>query len=172
MTNSTSVTCPLLLAFLLLTPQASLARRYGWIGGAYWFRFWRNVDTPSSIALHKIDDGDMAILSETNETIEKKKAAMNPTLGPRYQYSQYDRLRVPIAVDVLFAHATGGYRPGPGKTCWMATAARDAYGLVAHPRTIREIAPASPVDRRLMEYHTTSASRRKEGPASVSRSGL
>jgi hypothetical protein len=71
-----------------------------------WFRFWRNVDTPSSIALHKIDDGDMAIRSETNETIEKKKAAMNPTLGPRYQYSQYDRLRVPIAVDVLFAHAT------------------------------------------------------------------
>jgi hypothetical protein len=115
MTNSTSVTCPLLLAFLLLTPQASLARRYGWIGGAYWFRFWRNVDTPSSIALHKIDDGDMAIRSETNETIEKKKAAMNPTLGPRYQYSQYDRLRVPIAVDVLFAHATGGYRPGPGR---------------------------------------------------------
>ena len=46
--------------------------------------------------------------------------------------------------------------------------ARDAYGFVAHPRTIKEIAPASPVDRRLMGYHTTSASRRKEGPTSVS----
>ena len=46
---------------------------------------------------------------------KKKKAAMNPTLGPRYQYSQCDRLGVPIAVDVLFAHATGGYRPGPGR---------------------------------------------------------
>ena len=46
---------------------------------------------------------------------DKKKAAMNPTLGRRYQYSQCDRLREPIAVDVLFAHATGGYRPGPGR---------------------------------------------------------
>jgi hypothetical protein len=41
---------------------------------------------------------------------EKKEAVMNRLLALRYQYSQCDRLRVPLAVDALFGHATGGYR--------------------------------------------------------------
>jgi hypothetical protein len=35
---------------------------------------------------------------------------MNQQLALHYQYSQCDRLPVPLAVDALFEHATGGYR--------------------------------------------------------------
>jgi hypothetical protein len=73
--------------------------------------------------------------------IDKKKASLNPTLAPRYQYSQCDS-RAPIAVDVLFAHATGACCPGPGR-CAGQTLFVGQYGLMrgdgarCHRETVR-----------------------------------
>jgi len=46
----------------------------------------------------------------------------------------------------------------------------DTDGLVAHPRTIKEIMPAITVERKLMEYHTTSRRKAKASPR-VARAG-
>jgi hypothetical protein len=52
--------------------------------------------------------------------------------------------------------------------CWRSSCARhtrsslaDADGLVEHPRTIKEIATASPAERKLIQYHTAFALRLK-----------
>ena len=46
------------------------------------------------------------------------------------------------------------------RASWLA----DMGGLLAHPRTIKDIIAARPADRTLIEYHTTSASRHKQKP--------